>query len=123
MGRCDMDEIEFGGKKIKLDETGFLVDGEDWNEQVAQVLAEREGIGQLKDEHMEIVKFIRSYYNLFNAFPILNNVCRNVNQPKDCVNEEFINPEKAWKIAGLPKQPGLNFVTFDGKRYLLEECC
>ncbi len=70
-----MDEIEFDGKKIKLDESGFLVDGEDWDEQVAQVLAEREGIGQLKDEHMEIVKFIRSYYNLFNAFPILNNVC------------------------------------------------
>ena len=118
-----MEKLECGGKKIRLDDTGYLVNLEDWDEQVAQVLAEKEGIGQLNDEHLEIVRFMRSYYSKFNAFPILNSVCKNIDQPKECVSEEFINPEKAWKIAGLPKPSGINFVSVDGKNYRLEECC
>ena len=118
-----MNEIEFNGKSIKVDDAGFLIDLEDWDEQLAQILSEREGVGRLNDEHMEIIKFMRFYYNKFDAFPILNNVCKNIHQPKECVNEEFLNPEIAWKIAGLPKMSGVNFVTVDGKRYLLEECC
>ena len=118
-----MAEVESGDKKIMIDDAGFLKDLEDWDEHVAQVLAEREGIGQLNDEHMEIVKFMRNYYKKYQAFPILNYVCKNIHQPKECVSEEFINPEKAWRIAGLPKLSGVNFVTVDGKHYLLEECC
>ncbi len=45
----------------KVDGDGFLPNFEDWDEKVAQGLAEREGVGQLNDEHMEIVKFMRSY--------------------------------------------------------------
>ena len=123
IGGAKMEELEYGGKKIQLDDTGFLVNLEDWDEQVAQVLAEREGIGRLNDDQLEIIKFMRSYYDKFNAFPILNNVCKNIRKPKECVSEEFINPEKAWKIAGLPKLSGINFVTVDGKNYRLEECC
>ncbi len=118
-----MDDIEYGGKKIKLDDTGFLMDIEDWDEHVASMLAKKEGIEQLDDEQMKIVKFMRTYYNRFNAFPILNYVCKHIDQPKECVSEEFINPEKAWKIAGLPKLSGVNFVTMDGKNYRLEEYC
>jgi TusE/DsrC/DsvC family sulfur relay protein len=118
-----MEELDYGGKKIKLDDTGFLVNLEDWDEHVAQLLAEREGVGQLDDAQLEIVRFMRSYYNKFNSFPILNYVCKNIDQPKECVSEEFINPEKAWKIAGLPKLSGVNFVSVDGKNYRLEECC
>lgn len=118
-----MDNIEYGGKRINVDDDGFLANLEDWDEKVAQGLAEREGVGQLKDEHMEIVKFMRSYYKKYHAFPILSYVCKNIHQPKECVSEEFINPEKAWKIAGLPKLSGVNFVTVDGEHYLLEECC
>jgi len=118
-----MDGLEHDGRDIRLDEAGFLANPDDWDEQVAQLLAEREGIGQLNDEQMEIVRFMRSYYKKYEAFPILNYVCKNIRQPKKCVSEEFINPEKAWKIAGLPKLSGINFVTVDGKHYQLDECC
>ena len=118
-----MNEIEYAGKKVEIDDDGFLVDSEDWDEGIAQVLAEREGVGNLSDDKIEIIKFMRAYYKKFNAFPILNYVCKNIHQPRECVSEEFINPEKAWKIAGLPKQSGIHFVAVDGKHYLLEECC
>lgn len=118
-----MTEIEIEGKKVQLSADGFLMDIEAWNESVAHELAAREGIDNLTDDQMEIVKFMRTYYKKFNAFPILNYVCKNIHQPRNCVSEEFINPEKAWKIAGLPQLDGIHFVPVDAKHYRLEECC
>ncbi len=68
---------------------------------------------------------MRQYFKKFHAFPIFNYVCKNIHQPRECVSEEFINPMKAWKIAGLPKPEGVYFVSVDSKHetYLLEECC
>ncbi|MEN8257582.1 MAG: TusE/DsrC/DsvC family sulfur relay protein [Thermodesulfobacteriota bacterium] len=118
-----MAEIECAGKKIKIDGDGFLLDSDVWDEDIARSLAEKEGVEDFNDEKMEIVKFMRSYYKKFHAFPILNYVCKNIHQPRECVTEEFINPEKAWKIAGLPKLSDIHFVAVDGKHYRLEECC
>jgi len=42
---------------------------------------------------------------------------------KECLNNEFVNPMIAWKIAGLPKLDGIHFVAVDGKHYKMEECC
>ena len=61
----------------------------------------------------------------------LNYVCKHIHQPNkhihqpnECVNEQFVNPEKAWKIAGLPPLDGVHFISLDGgKHYLLQECC
>jgi len=98
-----MAEIEVGGKKINLDDEGYLINLNDWNDKVACALAEREGVEELTKERMDIIKFMREYYKQFNAFPILRAVCKNIHQPKDCFSESFIDPVKAWKIAGLPK--------------------
>jgi hypothetical protein len=38
-------------------------------------------------------------------------VCKNVHQPSNCVAEQFIDPVKAWKIAGLPN-PGEEVIGF-----------
>ena len=71
-----MTTIECSGKKIKLDKDGFLADCEDWSEEVAKKMAALEGVGVLSDEKMEIVRFMRGYYAKFNAFPILQQVCK-----------------------------------------------
>lgn len=98
-----MATIEYQGNKIELDADGFLANYNDWNENIAAALARNEGIESLTDEMMSVIVFMREYYERFNAFPILGSVCRNVHQKKGCVQEEFIDPLKAWKIAGLPK--------------------
>ncbi len=51
---------------------------------------------------MEIIEFLRKYYRKFNAFPIVNYVCKHVGQNQECRNNEFVNPMIAWKAAGLP---------------------
>lgn len=97
-----MPVIEYGTLNVEVDEDGFLKNIGDWNERVACALAEREGIEELDEPRMAVIKFMRDYYMKFNSFPILRSVCTNIHQPKNCVQEEFIDPMKAWKIAGLP---------------------
>lgn len=97
-----MPTIEIGNKKVEVDEEGFLVNFEDWSEDVARILANKEGV-ELDEERMEILRFIRDYYKRFNFFPIMHALCKNVNKPDDCLKEEFIDPIVAWKLAGLPK--------------------
>ena len=119
-----MTVIKEKGLSFEIDDEGFLTDIEDWNEKIAGILAEREGIADLTEDKLAIVKFLRDYYRQYGAFPILNYVCKNTKQPRGCVNEEFINPMKAWKIAGLPKPEGIHFVSVDsGESFLMEECC
>ncbi|MGE5301439.1 MAG: TusE/DsrC/DsvC family sulfur relay protein [Acidobacteriota bacterium] len=100
-----MANIEIGGRQVTVDDDGYLVSMDDWNEKVACVLAEQEGIDELTDDRMAIIRFMRDYYKQYNYFPILGSVCLHVHQPDKCVKQEFIHPLKAWKIAGLPKPP------------------
>jgi TusE/DsrC/DsvC family sulfur relay protein len=101
-----MSKMEISGAWVEVDEEGYLVNFEDWNEQIACTLAEREGIADhcpLTRERMDILKFLRDYYQKFRSFPIVQSVCKNVHQPKNCQSEQFFDPIKAWKISGLPK--------------------
>jgi len=118
-----MSTFESNGKKILVDENGYLVNQDEWNEEIANVLASNEGFSSLSSEQMDIIRFMREYFLKYKAFPILNNVCKITHQPRSCVNEQFINPEKAWKIAGLPKQDGVHFVSLDGQHYIMEPYC
>jgi len=106
-----MPEIEHEGLKITIDEDGFLSRLEDWTEAVARVLAEREGIGELSEDKLDILRFMREYYKKHQFFPIVRYVCKNVHQPRNCVTEQFMDPVKAWKIAGLPN-PGEEVILF-----------
>jgi tRNA 2-thiouridine synthesizing protein E len=106
-----------------LDDDGFLANTDNWNQEIALELAKREGYDHLDEQQGEIIRFMREYYKKFNAFPMLSYVCKKIHQPSECVNEEFINPMKAWKIAGLPKLDGIQFVSVDGKHFIMQECC
>ena len=97
--------IEHEGLTITVDEDGFLVRSEDWTEAVARVLAMREGIGELSEDKLDILRFMRTYYLKHHFFPIVRFICKNVHQPRNCVTEQFMDPVKAWKTAGLPN-PG-----------------
>ncbi|MDR2548690.1 MAG: TusE/DsrC/DsvC family sulfur relay protein [Desulfobulbus sp.] len=118
-----MELLEIKGRKIMVDANGYLADQNDWNEDVATLLAEQEGVGALSPEQMDIIRFMREYYLKYRVFPMLNNICRLSHQTKECVPRQFVNPEKAWKIAGLPKQEGVHFVSMDGEHFFMESYC
>jgi TusE/DsrC/DsvC family sulfur relay protein len=106
-----MPVIDHKGLKITLDEDGFLARLEDWTETVARVLAAREGIAELPEDKLDILRFMREYYGKHRFFPIVRYVCKNVHQPANCVTEKFMDPVTAWKIAGLPN-PGEEVIMF-----------
>ena len=106
-----MPRILHNDLKITVDEDGFLTDLEDWSETVARVLAAQEGITELAEDQLDILKFLREYYKKYNFFPIVRYVCKNVHQPRNCVTEKFMDPVTAWKIAGLPN-PGEEVINF-----------
>lgn len=100
-----MPQFECLGRQIDVDENGYLLDRDDWNEDVARALAAAADI-RLNAADLDIIRFMRDYYFKYDSFPMLSVVCRNLNRPRDCVNEEFIDPLQAWKIAGLPEPAG-----------------
>ncbi len=102
---------ETGVVNIRVDEAGFLVDLEEWTEEVARVLAATEGIRELSREQLDILKSLRSYYRSHAFFPIVRSVCADVHQPRTCVTDQFVDPVTAWKIAGLPN-PGEEVLGF-----------
>ena len=118
-----MTELSCCGKTITLDEAGFMTEPEMWDDCVAQNIAEKEGMKTISGKQKAILRFMRSYYERHDNWPILHNVCKQVKQSSRCVYNEFDNPEKAWKIAGLPKFDGVHFVKLDGERYKMEDYC
>ncbi len=114
-----MATIQSGNTEISVDKDGFLKDHLKWDEEIARVIADHEGISSLDGDKMKIIRFLRQYYEKHHNFPILGNVCRKTGaRYKDCVAREFIDPMKAWKIAGLPKPPNIFFTSFDKKKYI-----
>ena len=104
--RSVMQTLEYMGGSVELDQDGYLVDIDSWNETVAAALARNEGIRRLTAEHIDVVKFLRGYYIKYKSFPLLRMVCTNLDKPASCMTKPFnMDPLKAWKIAGLP-QPG-----------------
>jgi tRNA 2-thiouridine synthesizing protein E len=47
---------------VRVDEEGYLVDPADWNDDVAQALAAREGLA-LTDLHWQVLRFMRAFHD------------------------------------------------------------
>ena len=52
---------EVNGKTIETTEAGYLVDLNDWDEDVAKVIAAEEGI-ELTDKHWDVLNYLRDEY-------------------------------------------------------------
>ena len=94
-----------------LDKEGFLQNLDDWNRQIAEGLAENEGI-TLVDGHWEIITLLRHFYFQYELSPAMRPLVKYVSQQlgKDKGNSLYLlqlfpgSPAKiAAKIAGLPK--------------------
>ncbi len=101
--------IEINGKKIEVNEEGFLVNPEDWNEEIADFLAKKEeGLENLTEEHWKVLNYIRNYYLENKLAPMVRAVCKTTGLPLKKIYELFPSgPAKgACKLAGLPKPDG-----------------
>ena len=52
-----MAEIEVVGRKLEINEEGFLLHPDQWDEEVARILArEEEGLDEMTDEHWAVIR-------------------------------------------------------------------
>jgi tRNA 2-thiouridine synthesizing protein E len=96
---------------IELDKEGFLKNLNDWNKDVAALIAEHDNI-QLTEAHWEIISCLREFYQIFELSPSMRALVKYI--------DKTLGPEKgrsvyllqlfpaspaklASKIAGLPK--------------------
>ena len=54
-------KIELNGNEIATTDTGFLVNVDDWNEEIAKIIAAQEGI-ELTDKHWDVIKYLRDEF-------------------------------------------------------------
>ncbi|AKC59978.1 TusE/DsrC/DsvC family sulfur relay protein [Blochmannia endosymbiont of Polyrhachis (Hedomyrma) turneri] len=54
--------------KLITDSEGYLLNFNDWNEEIATLIANNDKI-LLKNPHWEIIYFVRSFYTKFNISP------------------------------------------------------
>lgn len=99
------------GNTISVDKEGFLKHLDDWNNTVASVLANNEGIA-LTDAHWEIILLLREFHQQFDLSPAMRPLLKYItlHLGKEKATSLYLlqlfpgSPAKlASKIAGLPK--------------------
>ncbi|MFA7429253.1 MAG: TusE/DsrC/DsvC family sulfur relay protein [Rhodospirillaceae bacterium] len=105
---------EVNGKTIEVDEEGYIINLDEWNEDLAGLLAESEGVN-MTPEHWEVVNFLREYYAEYQIAPAVRVLTKAITKKLGAEkgNNKYLyelfpyGPAKqACKIAGLPKPTG-----------------
>ena len=106
-----MNTLTVGARTLELDKDGYLVDLNDWSDEVAHALATAEAI-ELTPDHREILDLLRQFYAEFQLSPatrpLIKYTALKLGPEKG--NSLHLNklfngtPAKlAAKLAGLPK--------------------
>lgn len=93
----------------ELDAEGYLVEPREWNEDVARELARRIGI-DLSDEHWEVLRFMRGYYEEHQIAVDARHVIRHLEQRRPGIGRNHLFTlfpygyvAQACKIAGMKR--------------------
>ncbi len=103
-----MPVIKIEERELEVDGDGFLINPEEWNEEIASLLAKHDGTGVLQEKHWAVINYIRQYWKENDLAPMVRKICQVADLRLREVYELFpLGPAKgACKIAGLPKPDG-----------------
>jgi TusE/DsrC/DsvC family sulfur relay protein len=98
----------YAGKTVEVDEEGFLVNPEDWTEEIATELAKELGINELNDTHWRVIHFMREDFKEKGQIPTIRRIKNAGGVPIKDVYDAFPNgpAKKAAMISGLGKPQG-----------------
>ncbi|MCF8010403.1 MAG: TusE/DsrC/DsvC family sulfur relay protein [Clostridiales bacterium] len=103
-----MPNMDVNGTPVEVDEDGFILHPEQWNEEVANAFAREEGISEITEEHWKVINYLRDYYYQFEVAPMIRKLCKETGFNLKKIYALFPSgPAKgACKLAGLPKPTG-----------------
>lgn len=97
--------LEHLGRKLQLDDDGYLRNIEEWDVRVAEDFAKMDEVGELTAEHWKLVTAIRFHYERTKESPM----CRDIHIESGFTKEDMYRLfpphgyRTAYKLAGLPK--------------------
>jgi dissimilatory sulfite reductase related protein len=96
---------EVAGSVIEVNEEGFMTNPAQWNKQIAQAIANEEGVGVLSDGHWKVIEFLQKDFKDKGTMPTIRRLKGEGNIPTKDLYDLFPGGplKKAAKIAGLPK--------------------
>lgn len=103
--------ITFNNQSIETDKEGYLLNYQDWSPELIPLLAQEEGI-ELTDAHLEVVHFVRDFYEEYKTSPAIRMLVKAMEKAHgpEKGNSKYLfklfrkGPAKqATKLAGLPK--------------------
>ncbi len=103
--------ITFNNQQIETDKQGYLLNVDDWSQQLAPVIAAQENI-ELTTDHWQVVNFVRQFYLEYKTSPAIRALIKALKAEfgEEKANSRYLyrlfpkGPAKqATKIAGLPK--------------------
>jgi len=103
-----MAELTVDGTTLELNEDGFLLQPELWNDSVARALAAAQGVGELTPEHFKVVRYLRQHWLDHELAPMVRKLCKETGVTLKRIYELFPSgPAKgACKVAGMPNANG-----------------
>ncbi len=88
-----------------MDEDGFLLKGDDFNDDWVDYVKGVEGIGEMTDEHQKVIDALQEYYKKNGIAPMVRILSKTTGFPLKRIYELFPwGPAKgACRVAGLPR--------------------
>jgi dissimilatory sulfite reductase related protein len=106
-----MSAMQIAGRSLETNRKGFLAHFDDWDPELAQSLAEQEGL-ILTECHWKVLKFLRNYYAIHEIPPsprvIVKHMGHEISVHVPCTRRHFdaLFPDggchQACRLAGLP---------------------
>lgn len=98
----------YGGKTVEVDGEGFLMNHEEWTEEMAPEIAKEEDINELTETHWKVINFMRSEFKENGQIPTIRRIKNAGGVPTKDLYEAFPGgpAKKSARIAGLGKPQG-----------------
>ncbi|OOF38635.1 sulfurtransferase TusE [Rodentibacter rarus] len=103
--------LKINDTTLETDNAGYLLNSQQWNEEVARAIAAQEQL-ELTPAHWEVIYFVRDFYQEYNTSPAIRMLVKAMAEKlgEDKGNSRYLQrlfPEgpakQATKLAGLPK--------------------
>lgn len=102
-------ELKVAGRVIGLDKEGFMLSASDWSPEVAETMAEHEGV-ELGPDHWWLIDFVRHHYLEYGTPPLMRMVVAALRRHRATAGSRDLYrlfPEgpvrEACRYGGLPK--------------------
>ncbi|SFI75904.1 TusE/DsrC/DsvC family sulfur relay protein [Amycolatopsis sacchari] len=98
----------YAGTTVEVNDEGFFTDPAQWREDMAPAIARDAGLGDLTDQHWQVIKFMRAEYESKGTGPTVRALGKTSGVTvKDLYRLFPKGPAKlAARIAGIPKPRG-----------------